>query len=154
MHEATVTIIENTQPNPRGPHKVKVDTGTKTMKMNAWDACGLKLRVGDTFDIQWVDAEKSFEGRAYTEHTIKVANLHVGVPKSNGAAPARAADVGPHLGMWEKRTSELLVDHGMAALDIRAHIILCRQIAREGLRADIDSKAEFNDDLEDLSFDR
>ncbi len=162
MHEATVTIIEIKPPtNPKGPFSVRVDDGTgKPLKLKAWANSLIhhptKWRVGDTFDFTWESEDKVWNDKPYQEHTIRTAQPHPTSERANGRTALLVAPVsiGPHLGMWEKRVSELL-ESGMGEEGIILHIIESRRIARKGLETNIDAKlpeppsqADFDDTLE------
>ncbi len=132
MHEATVTIIKK---NPPGQGK----------KM--WE---LVAETGERFKAFNSEADLFDEGKRYRLHfeskeyngfafnSIKGAPKLIEQPAAQAKNPA-AGDIGPHIGMWEKIVSELLND-GMSEEAIPAHIILCRRLARAGLRADLDAK--------------
>ncbi len=156
MPQATVTVIENALPtSERGPHKITVDTGTKQMKMKAWPEIGASLHKGDTYEIGWTDEQKSWEGKSYTEHTIKGATPKLQAPKSDGAATPRPGDVGPHLAMWEKEAFAGL-RAGLTRSEVTIMGIDARLAARDILRTDLDGKLpvtstpeqELNDSLE------
>ncbi len=159
MHEATIRIIENSKPaNPKAPNVLKVEVAGQSgnLKMKAWpDLNPSTWGLGDTLDVTYNSEDKEYQGKPYKEHTIKTAKTsltYMGKKSLNGGAGA--PDGGPHLGMWEKRISELLVPAGASIPEeaIPLHIITCRRLARDGLEANIDGKLpelnEFNDDLE------
>ncbi len=153
MHEATVTIIENSKPaNPKAPHVLRVDTGTGQLKMKAWpnlnpSAWGL----GDILDVEYESIGKEWEGKSFTENTIKVARPHLGaarapnVPALNGSTPV-TSDVGPHIGMWEKEAFQALLQ-GMSSTEIIQKGIEARQVARTIVRTNLDGKLPEPDDF-------
>ncbi len=158
MHEATVTIVENSKPaNPKAPNVLRVDTGSGQLKMKAWpDLNPSAWNLGDTLDVSYLSEEKEYMGKAYTEHTIKTAKHHAGAPggtfaKDLSVGAARAADVGPHVAMWEKEVFRALIAAEAGNLIVKG--IEARRVAREILKTDLDAKLpaepEFNDSLED-----
>ncbi len=165
MHETTITIRKLWPPYKPGDKRTTLED-TEGNKYRLDVVYGAGFHDGQVVDIGYTDEENSpeFGGKKYKLiKKMKLCGDGVAVvrPGSTAVITKTAADVGPHLGMWEKRTSELLME-GMAASDIHAHILLCRHIARKGLQSDIDPKpsapkttlvkAEFEDDVEDLSF--
>lgn len=136
MHEATVKILKLWPPFKPGDKRTNLeDTEGNKYRIDIINAAG--LHDGDTVDIGVTDEKTSAEFGAKPFKLIKKIKL-VG-PSRVAPAPA-PADVGPHVAMWEKIISDLLVVHGMAEAAVPVHIITCRRIAREGLKADIDGR--------------
>ena len=153
MHEATVTIRKLWPPYKVGDKRTSLeDTDGNKYRLEIMTGAG--YHDGDTVDIGFTNevTAPEFGGKEYK--LIKKMKLSgaSGSPLLPVAKPAQPSDIGPHIGMWEKRASELLVEFGMSAAAIHDHIVECRQIAQKGVRADINNKkpqSDFDDSLED-----
>ncbi len=174
VREAVITVIENSKPNnPKAPNIVTVDIEGKRTKMKAWpDLNPSSWALGDTLKIQYETEDKVWDKGPYKEHTIRKAMHHRNIPALNGPTPMavrvhsddfpspRPADVGPHLGMWEKEAFGALLA-GKTSSEVIIMGIEARQVAREILKFDLDKQqpekfvvgslksAEFDDNLED-----
>ena len=155
QHESTITIKKLWPPYKAGDKRTSLeDTDGGKYRLDIITAAG--FHDGDTVNIGFTDEVTSPEHGEKKYRLIKkmkhVANV-AGVVPSQAPHKPSPADIGPHVGMWEKRISQLLMEFGMAVTDVHTHIILCRQLAREGVRADIDSlkpkeARDLNDSLE------
>ncbi len=157
MHEITVAIKKLWPPFKAGDKRTTLeDSDGNKYRIDADYAGG--FHDGDVVTIGWTDekAPAEFGGKEY-KLIKKMKHVEGGVRGSEvtlvNQPPPKPADVGPHLGMWEKRASQLL-EGGMPEEAVIVHIILCRRLARAGLQTDIDGKlpelkarAEYDDDI-------
>ncbi len=161
MHEATIRIIENSKPaNPKAPNVLKVEVAGQSgnLKMKAWpDLNPSTWGLGDTLDVTYNSEDKEYLGKPYKEHTIKTAKTsltYVGKAALNGGGGAvGAADVGPHIAMWEKLAMEAF-HLGKTSPEVILMGIEARRAAREILKTDLDGKLtepepQLNDNLDD-----
>lgn len=157
MHEATVTIKKLWPPYKAGDKRTNLDD-TDGNRYRIDIITGAGFHDGEVVDIGYTEEKTTpeFGGKEY-KLIKKIKLVATGGALSDQAqtkSRVTLSDVGPHIGMWEKRASELRVDHGMSNKEIHQHIVECRQIARDGVRADIDNKPQDdpNDSLEDDTY--
>ncbi len=132
--------MENSKPaNPKAPHVLRVETGTGPMKMKAWPNLNpAAWPVGTTLDVKYESEGKEWEGRPFTEHTIKAARLN---PTSSAVPSPGNAPIGPgpHLGMWEKEAFVALLA-GHSSTEVIQTGIEARQAAKKIIATDLDAK--------------
>ena len=152
MHQATITIKKLWPPYKVGDKRTSLeDTDGNKYRLDI--ATGAGFHDGDTIDVGFTEEVTSPEHGEKKYKLIK--KMKLATKDLSTPAPQQKlspADIGPHVGMWEKRASELLIEHGMSPEQIHEHIIGCRKIAQRGVRADITDqppKGDFNDSLED-----
>ena len=150
MHEATVTIKKLWPPYKVGDKRTSLED-TDGNKYRLEITTGAGFHDGDTVNIGFTQEVTAPEYGGKEYKLIKKMKPVGPLALADGrSSKPSSADIGPHVGMWEKRISQLLMEFGMAVADVHTHIILCRQLAREGVRADIDKKpqGDLNDSLE------
>ncbi len=140
MHEATVTA-SSVRKDGKGFKATLPEYGEVWLSLP--DSMVGTVEWKKTYDVAFV-VKPGTKGDFYNVTKVKEHGAPAkapNVPALNGGpdVPVYAVDGGPHLGMWEKRASELL-ENGMSEEQIVLHIILARRVARKGLLTDIDGK--------------
>ena len=138
MHEANITIKKLWPPYKAGDKRTNLDD-TDGNRYRIDIITGAGFHDGEVVDIGYTEEKTTpeFGGKEYK--LIKKIKSVCGILSDQAQTKSKVtlSDVGPHIGMWEKRASELLLEHGMSAEQIHDHIIGCRKIAQKGVRANI-----------------
>ncbi len=142
MHESTVTVL-SVRKDGKGFKANLPEYGEVWLSLSDRDIG--KIEWKKTYDIAF-NVKPGDRGNFYNV-------TRIGKPQqANGpVVPPKAADVGPHIAMWEKLFFEALI--GKGALPGVVTAIEARRLARQTLQTDLDAKlptilAEFDDDLE------
>lgn len=159
MHETTVAIRKLWPPFKPGDKRTNLeDSDGNKYRIDIGYANG--FNDGDVVVLSWTDekAPAEFGGKEY-KLIKKMKHADGGVravqPYGPAPTPPKPADIGPHLGMWEKEVFDAL-RAGMTSPQVIIMGIEARRTAREILKTDLDGKlpepkgkADFNDNLGD-----
>ncbi len=149
MHECTVTA---TSVRKDGTAFQAVLPEYGKVWLNLSDRDNGKIEWKKTYDIAF-NVKPGERGNFYNVTRIREPALPQAAFKPQPDGP-KAADVGPHIAMWEKLFFEALVSKGAPPGVVTA--IEARRLARETLQADLDAKLQpggypYNDE-EEITF--
>ncbi len=143
MHECTVTVL-SVRKDGKGFKANLPEYGEVWLSLSDRDIG--KIEWKKTYDIAF-NVKPGARGNFYNVTRIEEPQ------QANGqVAPPKAADVGPHIAMWEKLFFEALVADGSPPIVTTA--IEARRLARKTLQTDLDGKLPEVKTQEDLDDDQ